>query len=54
MVLFAFSIARRPLFAVLGVVLLLAVRTIAVVLFVAVFAIFVVLFIGGMVFLVGR
>ena len=39
-VLFAFSIARRPLFVVLGTVLLLAVRTIAIFFFVAVFATF--------------
>ena len=44
-VLFAFSIARRPLFTILGIVLLLAVRTTAVVLFVAAFAIFVALLI---------
>ena len=53
-VLFVFSIAGRPLFAMLGIVLLPMVRTMTVVLFVAAFAIFMALFIGGMVFLIGR
>ena len=53
-VLFAFSIAKRPLFTVLGTVLPPAVRTTAVVLFAMAFAIFIALLIGGMVFLIGR
>ena len=53
-VLFAFSIARGPLFAVLGTVSLPTVRTIAVVLFAVVFAIFAALITGGTVFLIGR
>ena len=53
-VLFAFSIARKPLFVVPGTVSLLAVRTIVVVLFATVFAMFAALLLGGMVFLVGR
>ena len=53
-VLFTFSIARRPLFAILGTVSLPIVRTIAVVLLIATFAIFMALLTGGTVFLIGR
>ena len=53
-VLIAFSIARRPLFTVLGTVSLPAVRTTVVVLFAAAFAMFVALLIGGTVFLIRR
>ena len=54
-VLFAFSIAGRPLFVVLGTVSLPTVRrTTAIVLFAAVFAIFAALFTGGTVFFIGR
>ena len=50
-VLFAFSIARRPLFVVLGTVSLLAVRTTIVVLFATALT---ALLIRGTVFLIGR
>ena len=50
-VLFAFSIARRPLFTVLGMVSLLAVRTIVVVLFATALT---ALLTRGTVFLIGR
>ena len=53
-VLFAFSIARRPLFVVPGTVPLLAVRTTAIVLFAAAFVIFATLLTRGTVFLIGR
>ena len=49
--LFAFSIARRPLFIVLGIVSLLAVRTTSVVLFTTALIAFL---IRGTVFLIGR
>ena len=50
-VLFAFSIARRPLFVVPGTVSLLAVRTTIIVLFITAP---IALLIRGMVFLIGR
>ena len=53
-VLFAFSIARRPLFTIPGTVSPLAVRTTAVVLIVVAFAILAVLLIGGTVLFIGR
>ena len=53
-VLVVFSIARRPLFIVLGTVSPPIVRTIAVVLFTATFAIFAALLTRGTVFLIGR
>ena len=54
-VLFAFSIAGRPLFAAyLGAVPLLAVRTIAIFFFVAAFVIFATFLMGETVFLIGR
>ena len=53
-VLITLLIVERPLFTMLGTVLLLTVRTIAVVLFVAAFAIFAALLTGGTVFLIQR
>ena len=53
-VLFAFSIARRPLLAVPGTVSPPAVRTIAIFFFAAILAIFATLLIGGTVSFIGR